>query len=92
MIAAVCQVPVHAIVAGVEAAVQEPSYLAMFEVAVTGLAEGVEPRQVFLGALPPEGVGIGQALRVQLAIAFERRDVRVPADMGGRRIQLRDDV
>ena len=92
LVAAVCHVPVDAIVASIEAAVEEPGHLAVFEVTVAGLAERMEPRQVFLGALSPEGVGIGQALRVQLAIALERRDVRVPADMGGRRIQLRDDV
>jgi hypothetical protein len=66
LIAPVCHVPVHAVVAGVEPAVQEPG-----QVAVARLAEGVEPRQVFLGALPPKGVGIGQAFCVQLAIALE---------------------
>ncbi len=92
LVAAVCHVPVHAIVAGIEAAVQKPGHLAVFEVAVAYLAEGMEPSQVFLGTLPPERVGIGQAFRVQLAIIVERRDVRVLADMGGRQKQLRDEV
>ena len=83
LVAPLGNMPVHAIVAGIEPAVQEPSHLAVFKIAVADLAKRMEPRQGIKGALPPEGVGIRQAFRVQLEIGLERRNVRAPAEIGG---------
>jgi hypothetical protein len=81
LVALVLQVPVHAVVAGVQAAAVVPAEIHVLVVVVEGDARLDEPGDV-LGLLGPEGVRIVQGQAVQPLILFHAADVAVGGDFG----------
>ena len=76
--------PVHAVVADVQPAVEEPLDLAVFPVEFAHPAERVEPVQLPVGLLAPEGFRLADAPVVHPPVVLERSHVSPCAAGGGR--------